>query len=350
MFSRILIPLDGSTLAERSIPHAEQFARIFGSSIVLLQVLEPTSYHENPHPVDPLGWQIRKAEADMYMNGVAARIRKDLNEGGREKKISVEYSIREGKTAENIVDFAHDDKIDLLVISTHGSGGLSRWNISSVIQKVINLIYLPVLIVRAYSQSGTEDARVRYRRILLPIDSSRRAEYSLPAGIAIARGEASMGYASEVHNTVPHPLAPDTSSPATRLVLAAVIRPPELPIPEPYPVEVAQLSEQLMQVSRKTVHDYLEKMRERLPVESETCVVESNSVASAIQELAAQEDIDLVVLSAHGHTGQFTWPYGNVTRNYMEHGTKPVLVIQDIPRSEVRSTVAELAAAESGRR
>jgi nucleotide-binding universal stress UspA family protein len=129
-----------------------------------------------------------------------------------------------------------------------------------------------------------------------------------------------------------------------------VIKPPELPIPEPYPVKIAQLSEQLMQVSRKTVHDYLDTMRERLPAESETCVVESNSVASAIQELAGQEDIDLVVLSAHGHTGQFTWPYGNVTRNYMEHGTKPVLVIQDIPRSEVRSTVAELAAAESGRR
>jgi nucleotide-binding universal stress UspA family protein len=201
MFSRILIPLDGSTLAERSIAHAEQFARIFGSSIVLLQVLEPTSFHENPNPVDPFGWQIRKAEADMYMHGVAARIRKNLNEGGRGNKISVEYSIREGKTAENIVDFAHDDKTDLLVISTHGAGGLSRWNISSVIQKVINLVYLPVLIVRAYNQSGTDDGRIHYRRILLPIDSSRRSEYSLSAGIALAQGETSMGYVPEAANT-----------------------------------------------------------------------------------------------------------------------------------------------------
>ena len=80
MFNRILVPLDGSTLAERAIPHAEQFARIFGSSIILLQVLDPTSYHENPNPVDPLSWQIRKAEADMYMNGIAARIREDLRE------------------------------------------------------------------------------------------------------------------------------------------------------------------------------------------------------------------------------------------------------------------------------
>lgn len=78
MFNRILVPLDGSTLAERAIPHAEQFARIFGSNIVLLQVLNPTSYHENPSAVDPLSWQIRKAEADMYMQGIADRIREEF--------------------------------------------------------------------------------------------------------------------------------------------------------------------------------------------------------------------------------------------------------------------------------
>ena len=356
MFKRILVPLDGSTLAERAIPHAEQFARIFGASIILLQVLEPTSYHENPKAVDPLSWQIRKAEADMYMQGIAARIRENLGEnpliGSEEKKSRVDYSIREGKTAENIVNFAHTEAIDLLVISTHGSGGLSRWNISSVTQKVINLIYLPVLIVRAYNQPGTEDARIRYRRILLPIDSSRRAECALPAGIALARGgEMAMGLASEANSLSPHPTAPAASSLQTKLILASVIKPPEIPIPEPYPVEIEQLSEQLMNVSRQTVSNYLNEMKERLPVECETYVIENISVNSAIQELASQDqDIDLVVLSAHGYTGQSTWPYGSVARNYMEHGTKPVLVIQDVPRSQVQPTKAEIAAEKSGRR
>jgi nucleotide-binding universal stress UspA family protein len=356
MFKRILVPLDGSTLAERAIPHAEQFARIFGARIILLQVLEPTSYHENPKAVDPLSWQIRKAEADMYMQGIAARIRENLGEnpliGSEEKKSRVDYSIREGKTAENIVNFAHTEAIDLLVISTHGSGGLSRWNISSVTQKVINLIYLPVLIVRAYNQPGTEDARIRYRRILLPIDSSRRAECALPAGIALARGgEMAMGLASEANDLSPHPTAPAASSSQTKLILAAVIKPPEIPIPEPYPVEIEQLSEQLMLVSRQAVSNYLKEMQERFPVECETCAIENNSVSSAIQEMASQEqDIDLVVLCAHGYTGQSTWPYGSVARNYMEHGTKPVLVIQDVPRSQVQPTKAEIAAEKSGRR
>jgi nucleotide-binding universal stress UspA family protein len=362
MFKRILVPLDGSMLAERAIPHAEQFARIFGSNIILLQILDPTSYHENPNPVDPLSWQIRKTEADMYMNRLADRLREDLrvsaldandtqNIGRDGKRSRVTYSIREGKTAENIVNFAQTENIDLLVISTHASGGLSRWNISSVTQKVINLIYLPVLIVRAYNQPRTEDAKIHYRSVLVPIDSSRRAECALPAGIAIVRGEMSMRSAPETKTLAPHPTVPAASSLETKLILATVITPPVFPIPEPYPDEIEQLSKKLIHISRQAVSKYLNKMKNQVSVECETYMIENNSVSSAIQEMTSQqEDIDLVVLCAHGHTGQTTWPYGSVARNYMEHGTKPVLVIQDVPRSQVRPTAAENAVEKSGGR
>ena len=342
MFNRILVPLDGSPLAEGAIPHAELFARIFGASIFLLQVLDPTSYHEKPNSVDPLRWQLRKAEADAYLQGVANRIRKNLGEnsmlGEDEKKSRVDYSVREGKAAENIVDFAHTENIDLLVICTHGSSGLSRWNISSITQKVISLIYLPVLIVRAYDRSIMDENLKLYRRILLPIDSSRRAECSLSAGIELARGEMSTGS------------TPETAADKSTLFLAAVIRPPELPIPEPFPIEISQLSEKLLQLSHKAVDRYLYEMKERLPVKCDTCVVESASVPSAIQDLAEQEDVDMVILCAHGYSGQVTWPYGTVTLNYIEHGTKPLLVIQDVPLSQVRPTAAEVAAEKSGRR
>jgi nucleotide-binding universal stress UspA family protein len=342
MFTRILVPLDGSPLAEGAIPHAELFARIFGASIHFLRVLEPISYHENPAAVDPLRWQLHKAEADAYMQGIANKVRGNLGEesilGDDEKKSRVDYSVREGKAAENIVDFAHTENIDLLVICTHGSSGLSRWNISSITQKVINLIYLPVLIVRAYDRTIIDENLKRYRRILLPIDSSRRAECSLSAGIELARGEMSADG------------TPNAAGEKSTLFLAAVIQPPELPIPEPFPVEISQLTEKLLRLSRQAVDRYLHDMKERLPVDCDTCVVESTNVPSAIQELAEQEDIDMVILCAHGHSGQVTWPYGTVTRNYIEHGTKPLLIIQDVPRSQVRPTAAEVAAEKSGRR
>jgi nucleotide-binding universal stress UspA family protein len=362
MFNRILVPLDGSTLAERAIPHAVQFARIFKSTIILLQVLDPISYHENPNPVDPLSWQIRKTEADMYMQKMTTRTRemlqenlksdeKSKNRSKENRKTFVEFSILEGKAAENIVNFAHSENIDLLVISTHGASGLSRWNISSVAQKVINLIYLPVLIIRTYVQPETEDARIHYRRILLPIDCSRRAECSLSAGIMLAGGETPNKSETMGNNRSVLHAQSEMSPPSTKLLLAAVIKPPELPIPEPYPIEIEQLTQQLMKVIRLAVTNYLNEMQERLPVECESYVLENISVSSAIQQLAKQEeDIDLVVLCAHGYSGLFAWPYGTIASNFIEHGTKPVLVIQDIPRSKVQPTAAEIAAEKSGGR
>jgi nucleotide-binding universal stress UspA family protein len=356
MFDRILVPLDGSMLAERAILHAEMFAHIFGSSIILLQILDPTSYHENPESVDPLSWQIRKTEADLYMSGIAARIRKNSLENSKDKGkdgkgATVEYTIREGKPAENIVNFAHTENIDLLIISTHGSSGLSRWNISSITQKVLNLIYLPVLIVRAYNQPESGIEKIQYHHILLPIDSSRRAECSLSAGIALARRDTPEQVNSKGTDGSSHQITPEDLPLQSKLILAAVIRPPEIPIPEPYPVEIEKLSENLMQVSRQAVSAYLEEMKDRLPVDCEVRVVESNSVSSAIQKLANHEkEIDLVVLCAHGHTGEPAWPYGSVTRNYIEHGTKTVLVIQDIHRSQVRPTAAEVSSENTGGR
>jgi nucleotide-binding universal stress UspA family protein len=363
MFNRILIPLDGSSLAERAIPHAEQFARIFGASIVLLRVLEATSHYENPDPIDPLSWQIRKVEADVYMHGIASRIREHLNiaeeMGGNETTTDnrVEYAIREGRTAESIIDFAHNENIDLLVISSHGSGGLSRWTMSSIIQKVIDLIYLPLLIVRSHDLQEEPNDRIHYRNLLLPIDSSRRAECALSAAIVLAQGEKLMERAAEVEVAMPGAESPSSEFPELdgislepKLFLASVIRPPEIPIPAPYPAEISQLSDRLLQVSREAVLAYLREMKLRLPIESEIRIVESNNISSAIQELAEKENIDLVVMSAHGYSGQLTDPYGNVTRNSIERGIKSILIIQDIPLSQVRISVSAAAAEKSGKR
>lgn len=350
MFKRILVPLDGSTLAEQAIPHAVEFARIFNSHIILLQVLEALST-ENEHPVDPLSWQLRKTRAEVYLKGIKESILEKLGDapgGKKNESQQVEFAIREGKTAENIVDYAHNENIELIVITTHGSGGLSRWTTSSVIQKVINLIYLPVLVVRAYNLPGEGEARIPYRRILLPIDSSRRSECTLPAGIALARRETSVS--ADGKETEALPETPGVASSGAKIYLAAVIKPPEIPIPEPYPVEIGQLIDQLMNVSREALTNYLNEMSERLPVDSQICIADSASVSSAIHKLAEEEDIDLVVLCAHGYTGNHAWPYGNVTRNYIDHGTKPLLVIQDVHRSQIRPSAAELAADKTGRR
>jgi nucleotide-binding universal stress UspA family protein len=309
-----------------------------------------------------LDWQIRKAEAEMYLQGITSKI---LRNG-----IETHYALREGRTAENIVDFAHQENIDLVVLSTHGASGLSRWNMSSVVTKVLEKIYLPVLLIRAYQEAGvnvpvssgkdaagqpplqqepvtrseTEEnlSPVRqetastdsyspylYRRILLPIDSSRRAECALPAATTLARGE---------------------KGEQVTIIMGAVINPPDLPIPSPYPEEIHQLIDRFMQLSRSAVENYMNDLSQRLQLACETRIIVNENISAALHEMADQENVDLIVLCAHGQTGGTNWPYGSVARNYIEHGTRSVLVIQDVPHQQLRPTAAEIAAEKYGRR
>lgn len=347
MFKKILIPLDGSKLAERAIPHAIYMARIFESQIQLLHVLDFSPYQDTSTVTEPLNWQINKAQADLYLNGIAAQL--------RGQNLNVEYHLREGKTAESIIDFAQQQGVDLIVIATHGASGLSRWNMSSIAAKVISKACLPLLIVRTYLQptqpgegtlaeewdafrenqvesaeAGALDNRAEvgnpaiYRKILLPIDTSRRAECVMPAAVTLAQQGA-------------------------KTLLAAVMQPPVIPVPQPYPDEFQKISNRFLEVSQIAVRMYLEEQTNRIP-DVETRLIESSNVAEAIHELAEQEDVDLVVLCAHGQSGNTRWPYGSITQNYIEHGVKNVLVIQDVPCSQFRSTAAEIAAEKYGRR
>ena len=150
---------------------------------------------------------------------------------------------------------------------------------------------------------------------------------------------------------MPEPGEPGLYPGTAELILAAIITPTEIPIPAPYPVEISRLTDQLYQLSREALLLYLNEMKLRLPVKSDIRIIESINVSSGLQELAnREEDIDLVVLCAHGYTGQSTWPYGSVARNYIEHGTRPVLIIQDVLRSQVPVTAAEIASEKTGGR
>ena len=121
MFKRILVPLDGSRFAERALPHAEFFARVFDSEIVLLRVLDPTWGIDEPQPVDPITWQIREKKAEQYMQKISRRVAERIskNFSGEEGDVTnthrVKYVIRQGNPPENIIRFA------LVRIRQHGS-------------------------------------------------------------------------------------------------------------------------------------------------------------------------------------------------------------------------------------
>ena len=129
MFDHILIPLDGSLLAECVLPHIVAFAHTANARVTLLHVLDQEPTYGSMKGVDPVDWAFRKAEAEAYQQGISDRLRK--------AGLETSAAIIEGRAADGIINYAHDHKVDLIALSSHGRSGLSGWNISSVVQKVL---------------------------------------------------------------------------------------------------------------------------------------------------------------------------------------------------------------------
>ena len=142
MYSRILLPLDGSDLAERALPHALAQAERFEAELVLLMVFVQPS--EPPGMWSPAVKQAReraKPLAREYLERVAARV--------GEHGIPVQIVTVEGRPAVEITRFAEENQVDLIVLSTRGESGLSRWLMGSVADRVARGAKVSVLLVRA---------------------------------------------------------------------------------------------------------------------------------------------------------------------------------------------------------
>lgn len=146
MYTKILVPLDGSKLAEVALAHVEQLAWAMGSALILLRVVRPPRSVEHPWAEEMMALNqeresVFKREAENYL---AAR-RGEL----RNKKIEVStHLVVSEAVADTILDFADQQQVDLIAMSTHGRSGISRWVYGSVADKVLQGATCPVLLIR----------------------------------------------------------------------------------------------------------------------------------------------------------------------------------------------------------
>ena len=151
-FNRILVPLDGSSPAEKALPVATTLAEKFESTIILLHVLDiPTPSTPVSHPEVTIDWVIEARryalqEAENYLN---ARHQAEIHQQG----VRVRALLRDTSPAEDILNIAVAKKIDLIVMSSPGQGGLARWTFGSVADKVARYSPCPVLLIRPQSEN-----------------------------------------------------------------------------------------------------------------------------------------------------------------------------------------------------
>jgi len=314
MVKHILVPLDGSSLAERVLPHAVAVGKALDARVTLLRAVEREPAGSGSRAVDPLNWQMRKSEAEAYIDEIAERL--------RETGLDVDVVLAEGRAAGRIIDFVKEEGVHLIVISSHGDSGLSAWNISSVVQKVILRAYTPTLIIRAYQPVTGDLSGLRYRRLLVPLDGSKRAECTLPWASGLA----------SYHDG--------------KVLLAHVVNRPQVPRRAPLTDEESELVDRLTELNRAKGEAYLEELRDRLDMDVEGRLLVSEDTAMALHEVADDDEVDLVLIAAHGYSGKKTWPYGSIALNLIAYGSKPLLIVQDVPAEEAEMTAAERAASE----
>lgn len=306
MFKTVLVPLDGSLVAECALPHAAAIGGALGAEVVLLRVMEGVS-GAPARPADPLTWQMRKMEGAAYLDKVRSRM--------EASGLQVRTEILEGNAATRIVEYAQAIACDLLVMSTHGRGGLAPWSAGSVTQKVLERVKTSVLLVRAFEAAGDEGLAHRYQRIVLPLDGSKRAESVLPVALRLAeRWNATVLLIHVVRQTQGMRLAAPASG-------------------------SDELAEELARRTASDAANYLRRIEARLGMRSEVRVVVSDKAALAIESEVSSGD--LVLATAHGYGCDTHRRYGSTIAEVIHYGSGPLLIYQDMRPEQISSTALE---------
>ena len=316
MIDHILVPLDGSELAECVLPHLMAIAPITGARVTLIHVLERNlSHNGSAAPTDPLGWHMQKQESQSYLDRIAERLQK--------VDVHVEQAILEGNPAETLIEFARTSDADLLLLSTHGRTGLSAWNVSSVVQKILFRSYKSTLLIRAFT-SPPDD--VQYHRLFLAIDGSARAEYILPFAMSLAQSHQS------------------------NVVLGMVIQTPQTMQRFPLSEEDAAWIREFTEKNQNDASRYLEQLATQLSlkdVPAQTKIVVSENAPGAVYDMAEESDADLIMIAAHGASGERRWPYGSIASSLIAYGRTPLMILQDLAENEIPHAHAERALREA---
>lgn len=316
MLQRILVPLDGSRLAETALPYALTSAQATESQVILVHVLPATKDGgSDAHTVDPLDWRLRKLEASMYLEEMSARF--------VEAGVEADSVLLMGDAAERIVEFARERDVELIVMSSHGKTGLSSWNVSSVVQKVLLTTHTSMMVIPAYHARAVSFGRLRFRRIAVPLDGSQRAECVVPIVKAFVQAHG-----------------------AEAALITAVAR-PEMVRRAPLSAEDAALTDEIVARNRAAADKYLTHLKTRVGSEASTHLLVSEDVTESLHEFVRRNEADLVVFSAHGSSGNRKRRYGSIVTNFIAYGSAPLLIIQDIPAEEMEKTAAEVVAEEN---
>jgi nucleotide-binding universal stress UspA family protein len=305
LIGAVLLPHDGSPPADATLPYAAELVRITGASLEVVRVLE------TQRPVDD---DVRKTvdwidpahtKTETPTNDRLDPVVQSLAVRG----VTAKAVVRVGDPRQEILAEAATLDRPLILLASHGRSGLSRLVFGSVATRVLQAADVPVMIVRS-NESEHPTESVTFKRIMVPLDGSKRAEQALPYAAVLAQGSA-----GELH-----------------LVRVAETYRDELP-EDPKHFFTTPSYEAMLDHFEQLEHEaqrYLATAAQRLEGESlaVTSEVLSGDPLREIASCAERELPDLIVMTTHGRSGISRWFYGSVADRVLATSTTPVLLIR----------------------
>lgn len=322
MFRHVVVPLDGSEFSRIALPWAMALAPDADQAVELVSAVDSlpalggVGYADNlTNSVPALG-----AYADLPGGGaeLMETIRRargaDLKAAAEELRTKTEAAVRwellDGEPSEAVAAHVEASGADLIVMSTHGRGGMARAWLGSVADRLVRHVTVPVLLVRpgegpASGPASSPAPGRTIRRLLVPLDGSELAEAALePAAGVIARTGGA-------------------------LVLAQVTG-TALPIGSPYPPEAGVVLEEHADEQVQEARRYLDGVAARLRdggVEVADVVVRDGATSATILDIA-RESADAIAMATHGRGGLRRWILGSVSDKVLRGGDLPVLLVR----------------------
>lgn len=311
LMSHAVVCLDGSALSEKSIPWAIVAARAFGARLSLLHGLNVADEVHTSTP-DPLEWQMARLQATAYLDELVESTRQAAaaTRGHEEDDTpdDIDGAMLEGEATLQISRWVTDHEVDLVVLCTHGSKGLTASSLASTTRKLIEGLRCSILLVPATALDETT-GRSRFHRVLVPLDGSLWSESALPWAVQIAgRYDAELVLAHAV--------------PCPELTRAGAVPPT---------AEDIELERRLIARNERVAHDYLDHLRSRYSaagISVSTLVESSGRVVHELDHVIARAEPDLIVLPACGDSGPENERRGSVVMHLLEQASRPVLLVR----------------------
>lgn len=308
----ILVPLDGSAESEAVLPYAAAIAKAEGSTLQLLSVVEPG------------GWAELNSDHGVRLHSEAAQYLSHAVTTLKLQGIHATSAVVSGTPTEEILRLAESGGIAMLAMATHGRGGLQRWALGSVADKVMRMSPTPTLLVRPH-ETPRKSRTVALRRLLVPLDGSPLAETAIAPAARLAQATGAKLVLLRVE-----PWLSSRAAFATGGV---------------YIPDLAQLEDEIGAAAKEYVDEACRQVPSSVACES---VVLRGFVNVLLEGYIEEGNIDLVVMSTHGRGGLTRFVVGSKADSLVRAGVPTLLIHpQDLP---VEATTPLQTPAAAGRK